>query len=82
MTQQLGADQAKAVADEHENAGDRQGQSPAERAMDEANNAAGRKCAAQNDPTKTNNCYDNCMNLLLNGGLSGLGGVPLIYTPR
>ena len=77
MAQELGANQARLIGDEHENAGTRAGQSPWERAMDEANNAAGRQCATQVDPEgKRRDCADTCMQLLRKGGLYGPGGIP------
>jgi RHS repeat-associated protein len=76
MTEALGVEQAKAIADEHENAGERSGQRPDERQMDEANNDAGRNCAIQPEKKKRS-CDDKCMQLLMDGGLFGLGGKPM-----
>jgi RHS repeat-associated protein len=77
MTQELGFKQAKLIADEHENAGDRNGQKPWERKMDEANNDAGRNCASGSSPDgKQPDCAAKCMELLRNGRLFGPGGIP------
>jgi RHS repeat-associated protein len=78
MTQALGGEQAKLIADQHEEAGARQGQRPDEAMMDYANNHAGRQCGTQPGPNgQMPNCYDSCMDLLFNGKLFGLGGKPM-----
>jgi RHS repeat-associated protein len=83
MTQALGADQAKLIADEHENAGEREGQPANERLMDEANNNAGRECGAGKG-SSAKDCCDRCMDRLFNGQLFGLGGkpLPIPHVPR
>jgi RHS repeat-associated protein len=74
MTKALRIQQAKLVADEHEYAGQRSGQNPAERKMDEANNYAGRHCRIPNGKGKMPTCEEACMGLLRSGRLYGLGG--------
>jgi RHS repeat-associated protein len=76
MTQALGEKGAKAIGDQHEDAGDRgvPPQPKDERAMDEANNAAGRACGVQNNKRS---CSQRCMDTYSNGGLNGLGGLPM-----
>jgi len=84
MSEALGPEQAKAIGDEHENAGDRSGQQPfPERQMDDANNGAGR-CVAQpfDEPGPKKSCIDKCSDLLRNGLLFGLGGAPMRYPQR
>jgi hypothetical protein len=81
MTDALGADQAKIIADQHENAGQRSGQPNLERQMDEANNDAGR-CAGQDDrPGIKKSCRDKCWTLLTSGRLFGPGGKPMPAGP-
>lgn len=63
---------ATLIGRNHEDAGDRRGQSPAERAMDDLNNAAGRDCAAGKF-----DCATECWRRLREGRLFDLGGVPL-----
>ena len=75
MAQNLGEGSAKAIADNHENRNDRAGQSAQERKMDEANNAAGRRCGK--DSEDKSSCEDKCRGLLNSGNLYGLGGAPM-----
>ena len=77
MTQELGATAAQRIGDEHENAGERARQPGWEKAMDLANNAAGRACAGKTDRAgKRRDCADTCMETLRRGGLYGPGGIP------
>ena len=76
MTQAFGAAKAQVIGDEQENQD--VGQPPWERAMDLANNAAGRACAPKSDRVgKRRDCADTCMELLRNGQLYGPYGIPL-----
>jgi hypothetical protein len=78
MTQDLGADNAKAVGDAHEKNNNEDGQPKQEEQMDQANNAVGRACGQQpNDRS----CADRCMDALLHGQLYGLGGKPMSPPP-
>jgi RHS repeat-associated protein len=86
MADALGERASKLVGDEHENAGDRRGQLRTERLMDEANNEAGRQCAAERrmggrkdeDPPE---CKDLCFDRLVKGQLFDMGGKPLPGRP-
>lgn len=60
----LGLNCAKKIADIHEDAGDAKGQPPAERAMDEHNNAVGRRVGKGGG-----DCVKNCDAELKNGNL-------------
>jgi hypothetical protein len=86
MTEALGADQAKAIADEHENAGDRRGQPSDERRMDRANNMAGRQCGSDSGksgekPGAKKSCEDKCWDRLMSGTLFGMDGRPIVPLP-
>jgi uncharacterized protein DUF6973 len=83
MSEALGPEQAKAIADEHENIDERRGQPLGERQMDDANNKSGR-CVAQpfDEPGPKKSCIDKCLDLLRNGLLFGPGGVPMVYPQR
>jgi RHS repeat-associated protein len=77
LTQELNATAAQLITDEHENAGERQGDPGWRKAMDLANNAAGRACAGKTDREgKRRDCADTCWELLWKGGLYGPGGLP------
>lgn len=75
MTKDIGGGQATTIADNHEDADRSHNQSAAERQMDQANNAAGRSCGKNKKDKRS--CEDKCKGLLDNGGLFGLGGVPM-----
>lgn len=75
-TKKMGEEYTKFVTDEHEDADDRnQTQSKEERQMDEANNAAGRKCGKNKKDNRS--CEDQCASLLSSGNLFGPGGAPM-----
>jgi len=91
MTEAFDTDAAKAIADEHERAGERRGDPASDREMDLANNEAGRQCAADsgsggksgNKPAAKKSCKDKCWDRLKAGQLFGPGGVPLpAFTPK
>jgi len=71
MARNIGARNAALIADEHENAGRREGQPSDEEAMDRANNVVGRVCAAKSPKP----CREACTDAYNNGFLFGLGGV-------
>jgi RHS repeat-associated protein len=72
MTAQMGASVAKIIADQHEDAGNRQGQPKSEEIMDQANNAQGRLCGLdKNDKS----CEQRCMDKYLSGGLFSPAGL-------
>ena len=73
MTKQINKQDAKDIGDAHEAAGDRRGQDPADRAMDEKNNEVGRDCGANN----SKDCSVSCMDRLSEGELFGPGGKPM-----
>jgi RHS repeat-associated protein len=68
MARYLGPQVAKTIGDNHEDAGERRGQPPSERAQDERNNHAGR-CVGSNR-ANNKNCVDKCTDLLMAGGLT------------
>ena len=79
MTKSIGQSTAKAIGDQHEDAGDRENRQPkSERAMDEKNNAEGRACGVSND---TRSCQQMCMDKYMTGSLYGLGGNPMPAPP-
>ena len=67
MARALGQHCAQYLAWEHENEGDRHGQPPEERKMDESNNASGRRLASQ-----AGDCGDLCKKALEDGTLTVL----------
>jgi hypothetical protein len=78
MAKYLGEAAAKAIADEHENAGNRDGQPKDEEMMDLANNGVGRPCGARGKgKNQTKNCWDACTDKYYQGALFGPGATPL-----
>jgi len=67
MARAIGQHCAEYIAWDHENEGDRNGQPPEERKMDESNNASGRGFASQ-----SGDCGDLCKKALDDGKLSVL----------
>jgi RHS repeat-associated protein len=79
MTREIGETGARAIGNQHEDAGDRGGQPAAERNMDQSNNAEGRACGVSND---TRSCPQMCMDKYMTGRLHGLSGNPIPAPPR
>jgi len=76
MTRAIGKQCSKDIGDNHENAGDRHGQPPDERRMDQGNNGIGRNLASQ-----AGDCGNLCEKALNQGSLIGLDGGPTIFGP-
>jgi RHS repeat-associated protein len=74
MTTKMGESTAKGFGDQHEEAGNRGGQPPAEEAMDRANNAQGRMCGNEKNDKS---CQQRCMDKYNAGGLFGPEGSPM-----
>jgi RHS repeat-associated protein len=72
MIKSVGTEHARVIAGNHERTGERRGQPPEERAMDEANNTEGFRCAIDPRP-----CSESCMDKLKGGQLTGLDGDPI-----
>jgi len=64
MTRSIGRTCAKRIGDNHEDCGDRYGQPPSERSMDEHNNSVGQGLAS-----KSGNCANLCEKALKDGDL-------------
>ena len=76
MTRYIGEQAAEIIGDQHEKAGNREGQPHNEELMDRANNLAGRT-AALSCPKDGKNCWDLCTDLYHERRLFGLGAHPL-----
>jgi len=60
---------AKEIGDNHEQAGNRNGQPANESIMDQFNNNVGRQCAIQSPKNDPKSCPSKCLNELTGGGL-------------
>jgi hypothetical protein len=74
MARQLGPDVATCIGNNHEAANNRDGQPASEEAMDQANNAVGRRCAGGKK-----SCQDMCDDAYAQGRLFGLGGNKMCF---
>jgi hypothetical protein len=66
MASDLGVDQAKSIGDNHESAGNRNGQPKKESDMDKHNNRVGRTCAVNRPSFDPSTCPDKCKRALKN----------------